>query len=94
VTGESIWDSVSIGQIPETATKAGELREHLEPRGKNVWRAKVYPGRGGNGTKRYVTKTVRGTKRHAEDVLTEPVAEAGAGTHDVTGGTVRELAAR
>ena len=94
MTWESIWESVSIGQIPETATKAGELRGHLEPREKNVWRAKVYLGRGDNGTKRYVTKTIRGTKRHAEDVLAEFVVEAGAGTHDVTGGTVRELAAR
>lgn len=74
-----------MGQIPKTAAEAGELRGHLEPRGKNVWRAKVYLGRGDNGTKRYVTKTIRGTKRHAEDVLAELVVEAGAGTHDVTG---------
>ena len=76
-----------MGQIPRRQRRQANCGD-LQPRGKNVWRAKVYLGRGDNGTKRYVTKTIR-TKRHAEDVLAELVVEAGAGTHDVTGNSSR-----
>lgn len=70
------------------------MRGHLEARGKDTWRAKVYLGRGPDGAKRYVTRTVRGSKRHAEDVLAQLIVEAGAGAHDVTDGTLGDLAAR
>jgi hypothetical protein len=49
------------------------VRGHLEARGRRVWRAKVYLGRGDDGTKRYVTRTIRGTKREAEEALAELV---------------------
>lgn len=70
------------------------MRGHLEERGKDRWRAKVYLGAGPNGTKRYLTRTIRGPKRHAENVLAQLIVEAGAGGHDVTDGTVEELARR
>ena len=67
---------------------------HLEARGKDTWRTKVYLGRGSDGAKRYVTRTVRGSKRHTEDVLAQLVAEAGAGARGVTDGRLGDLAAR
>jgi integrase len=67
------------------------VRGHLQARGRRVWRAKVYLGRGDDGTKRYVTRTIRGTKREAEEALAELVVEAGAGIHDVTDGTLAAL---
>ena len=70
------------------------MRGHLEERGKDRWRAKVYLGAGPNGTKRYLTRTIHGPKRHAENVLAQLIVEAGAGGHDVTDGTVEELARR
>ena len=47
------------------------MRGHLEDRGKNVWRAKVYAGRQGDGRRVYVTRTIHGTKRFAEGKLAE-----------------------
>lgn len=70
------------------------MRGHLEERGRDRWRAKVYLGTGPNGSKRYLTRTIRGPKRHAENVLAQLIVEAGAGAHDVTDGTVGELALR
>ena len=70
------------------------MRGHLEARGNDTWRAKVYLGRGPDGAKRNVTRTVRGSKRHAEEVLAQLIVEAGAGAHDVTDGTLGDLAAR
>ena len=70
------------------------MRGHLEARGKDVWRAKVYLGHDADGSKRYLTQTIHGTKRHAEDILAQLIVEAGVGSHDVTDGTVRDLATR
>ena len=56
------------------------MRGHLEQRGKNVWRAKVFLGRDdGTGRKRYLTRAVHGTKREAEDVLTQLLGEVARG---------------
>ena len=70
------------------------MRGHLEARGKDVWRAKVYLGRDADKSKRYLTRTIHGSKRRAEDVLAQMIVEAGVGGHDVTDGTVGDLAAR
>jgi len=70
------------------------VRGHLEERGKNVWRAKIYLGRDENGTKRYLTRTIHSSKRKAEDVLSQMLVEAGRGSHMVTDGTFRDLASR
>jgi integrase len=67
------------------------VRGHLEQRGKNVWRAKVFLGRDADGRQRYVTRTVHGTKRLAEDALHELLSEAGRGDQVVTDGTLADL---
>jgi integrase len=67
------------------------MRGHLEERGKNVWRAKVYVGRETDGRRRYLTRTIHGTKRFAEDMLPELLMEAGRGDHVVTDGTLADL---
>ena len=46
------------------------------------------------GSKRYLTRTIHGSKRRAEDILAQMIVEAGVGGHDVTDGTVADLAAR
>ena len=52
------------------------MRGHLEERGKNVWRAKVYLGRDAEGRRRYTTKTIRGPKGAADDQLNRMLVEA------------------
>ena len=42
------------------------MRGHLQRRGSDSWRLKVYVGRDADGTKRYVERTVNGTKKDAE----------------------------
>jgi hypothetical protein len=42
------------------------MRGHLQRRGSDSWRLKVYVGRDANGTKRYVERTVNGTKTRGE----------------------------
>ncbi len=73
----------------------GSVRGHLEQRGKNVWRAKIYLGRDeSTDRKRYLTRTIHGTKRQAEDVVTQMLVEAGLGGQVVTDATLRDLATR
>jgi len=57
------------------------MRGHLQHRGGDSWRIKVYVGRSGDGRKRYVERTVRGTKREAERELARLVVEADEGRH-------------
>lgn len=71
------------------------MRGHLEERGKNVWRAKVYLGLDAvTGRKRYITRTVRGPKRQAEDALNRLLLESGDTSQAVVDGTFSELAAK
>jgi hypothetical protein len=42
------------------------MRGTIQARGKQSWRIRAYVGRDGTGTKRYVSRTVRGTRRDAE----------------------------
>ena len=43
------------------------MRGHLQNRGGDAWRLKVYVGRSADGRKRYVERTVRGTRRVGGD---------------------------
>jgi len=61
------------------------MRGHLQRRGSDSWRLKVYVGRDANGTKRYVERTVNGTKKEAESELARLVVEADEGRHVVAG---------
>lgn len=67
------------------------MRGHLEDRGKNVWRAKVYTGRQSGGRRLYVTRTIHGTKRFAEAKLAELLIEVGRTDEVTTDGTLADL---
>ncbi|HXN59494.1 MAG TPA: site-specific integrase [Acidimicrobiales bacterium] len=67
------------------------MRGHLESRGKNVWRAKVYLGREEGNTKRYLQRTIHGSKRQAEDVMNEMLVEAGRSSTAIVDGSFRDL---
>ena len=55
------------------------MRGHLQQRGADSWRLKVFLGRSPDGKKRYLERTVRGTKDQAELELARLVVEAGEG---------------
>ncbi len=57
------------------------MRGHIEPRGKSSWRVKGLVGRGAAGVRRYVQRTVRGTRREAERGLAPLVVEVDEGRH-------------
>ena len=42
------------------------MRGHLQHRSGDSWRIKAYLGRSADGRKRYLERTVRGTRREAE----------------------------
>jgi integrase len=56
-----------------------------------VWRAKVYLGREGGRTKRYLQRTIHGTKRQAEDVLNQLLVEAGKSSNAIVDGSFGDL---
>ena len=68
------------------------MRGHLESRGKDVWRAKVYLGRDGGKSKRYVQRTIHGSRRQAEDVLNQMLVEAGKSSNAIVDGSFGDLA--
>ena len=55
------------------------MRGHLQQRGADSWRLKVFLGRSPDGKKRYLERTVRGTRREADQELARMVVEAGEG---------------
>lgn len=57
------------------------MRGHIQQRGKDSWRVKVFVGRDAAGVRRYVQRTVRGTRREAERELARVVVEADEGRH-------------
>ncbi len=57
------------------------MRGHLQARGRDSFRLKVYVGRSADGTKRYVERTVHGTRREAERELARLVVEVDEGRH-------------
>jgi integrase len=70
------------------------MRGHLDKRGENAWRMRVYIGRRPDGSKLYATRTVRGGKRAAEDALRLFIGELGLAPESVTDATVADLAHR
>lgn len=52
------------------------MRGNLTQRGKESWRARVYLGLDDAGRRRYASKTIRGTKREAEEALNQLLVEA------------------
>lgn len=69
------------------------MRGHLEPRGSGTWRAKVFLGQDANGRQRYLTRTVHGTKREADEQLRQLILEAGL-AHETSHATMDDLAAK
>ncbi len=51
------------------------MREHIQQRGTDSWRVKVFVGRDPDGVHRYVQRTVRGTRRAAERKVARVVVE-------------------
>ena len=66
---------------------------HLEARGKNTWRPKVYLSRDPMGARQYLTRTLHSTKRQAQDQLNLLLVAAGHAL-PITGGTFNDLAQR
>jgi integrase len=70
------------------------MRGHLEDRGKDIWRLKVFVGRRPDGTKLYASRTFRGGKRAAENALRVFIGELGLAPESITDATVADLAHR
>ena len=71
------------------------MRGHVSRRG-DAWRVHVYLGLDArSGKQRYLTRTLRGTKREAEALCAQLVAEASRGDHgDTAAGTLADLVER
>jgi integrase len=69
------------------------MRGHLEARGSGTWRAKVFLGQAANGRQRYLTRTVHGTRREADEQLRQLILEAGL-AHETSHATMDDLAAK
>lgn len=57
------------------------MRGHLQQRSRDTWRLKVYVGRSADGRKRYVERTIHGSRREAERELARLVVEVDEGRH-------------
>lgn len=57
------------------------MQGNLQQRGANSWRVRVFVGRDELGKKRYVERTVRGTKREAQRAMAKLVTEVDGGRH-------------
>src|SRR5688500_8434572 len=51
----------------------------INKRGENTWQIKVFLGRDGNGKRTYFTRTIRGTKKLAQQELTKELARRDTG---------------
>jgi len=49
-------------------------------RGEKNWVVRIFMGRDGNGKRRYMNKTIRGTKKAADTYLSKTLTEISAGT--------------
>ena len=49
-------------------------------RGEKTWVVRIFMGRDGNGKRRYLNKTIRGTKKAADTYLNKTLTEISAGT--------------
>jgi integrase len=57
------------------------VQGNLQQRGPSSWRIRVFLGRDDTGKKRYLERTVRGTKREAQRVMARLVVEVDEGRH-------------
>jgi len=57
------------------------VQGNLQQRGPSSWRIRVFVGRDETGKKRYLERTVRGTKREAQRVMARMVTEVDEGRH-------------
>jgi integrase len=57
------------------------VQGNLQQRGPSSWRIRVFVGRDETGKKRYLERTVRGTKREAQRVMARLVTEVDDGRH-------------
>ena len=57
------------------------MRGHPQSRGGDAWRLKVYVGRSADDRRRYVERTIRGTRREADRALARLVVEVDEGRH-------------
>lgn len=57
------------------------MRGHLQHRGDDAWRLKVFLGRDAAGKRRYIERTVHGPRREAERELARLVVEVDDGRH-------------
>ncbi len=57
------------------------MRGHLQQRSRDTWRLKVYVGRSADGKRRYLERTVHGSRREAERELARLVVEVDEGRH-------------
>lgn len=57
------------------------MQGNLQQRGPSSWRIRVFLGRDETGKKRYMERTVRGTKREAQRVMAHLVVEVDEGRH-------------
>jgi integrase len=55
------------------------MRGHIQQRGEKSWRIRAYAGRDRSGRKRYVQRTIVGTRRDAEKALTRLLGEVDEG---------------
>lgn len=61
------------------------MKGHMQERGPKTWRLSVYVGRDARtGRKRYVQRTVHGTKREAERAMARLVTEVDEGRHSAS----------
>ena len=71
------------------------MRGHISRRGDSLARPRLPGDRARTGKQRYLTRTVHGTKREAEAVCAQLVAEASRGEHgDTAAGTLADLVER
>ena len=49
-------------------------------RSDKTWTVRIFMGRDGNGKRRYLNKTIRGTKKEADTYLSKTLTEISAGT--------------
>src|SRR4051812_4490409 len=57
------------------------MRGHVQQRGADSWRLKVFIGRSEDGKRRYIERTIRGSRAEADVALARLVVEAADGRY-------------
>jgi integrase len=53
---------------------------HIVKRGEKTWMVRIFLGRDGKGKRRYLNKTIRGTKKKVNEYLSKTLTDISAGT--------------